>query len=114
MTAMPCVRSSPPTPGSPYEPSVVWLEGEHDLSTAEALAEELARVISRDEADLVMDLSGVEFMAAATVELIVRARKFLAPASRSLILRAPSSSARRVLDLLGLEYSPAPELSRSA
>ena len=50
-----------------------------------------------DDADVVVDLSGVEFMDASTVGTIVRTRNLLGSRSRSLTLRSPSSCARRVL-----------------
>ena len=82
--------------------TVVWLQGEHDLSTAAALADTLARAIALDDADLVIDLSEVQFMSAATVGIIVRADALLRAQSRSLALRAPSTCARRVLELCGV------------
>ena len=81
---------------------VVWLKGEHDASTVDALWETLDRAIAFDDADLVIDLSEVEFMGSATVGVIVRARESLRPRSRSLTLRSPSRCARRLLDLYGL------------
>ena len=60
--------------------TVVWLRGEHDVSTVAALSETLARAIALDDADLVVDLSDVQFMGAATVGVIVRARELLATA----------------------------------
>jgi anti-anti-sigma factor len=81
--------------------TVVWLRGEHDHSTVAALAETMARAMALDDSDLVVDLSEVTFMDAATVGVIVRARELLRLRSRSLALRAPSTSARRILDLCG-------------
>ena len=81
--------------------TVVWLRGEHDISTVAVLAEIMARAIARDDADLVVDLSEVQFMGAATVGVLVRARELLEPRSRSLTLRSPSRCARRMLDLCG-------------
>jgi anti-sigma B factor antagonist len=81
--------------------TVVWLRGEHDVSTVAALSETMARAIARDDADLVVDLSEVQFMGAATVGVIVRARELLELRSRSLTLRSPSRCARRILDLCG-------------
>jgi anti-anti-sigma factor len=78
---------------------VVWLRGEHDISTVAALCETMAGAFSLDDADVVVDLSGVEFMGAATVGVIVRAHRFLRLRSRSLVVRSPSGCARRVLDL---------------
>jgi anti-anti-sigma factor len=84
--------------------TVVWLRGEHDLSTVAALSETMARTIALDDADLVVDLSEVQFMGAATVGVIVRARELLALQSRSLTLRSPPRCARRILDLSGHSY----------
>jgi anti-anti-sigma factor len=81
---------------------VVWLRGEHDVSTQVALSETMAGAFALDDADVVIDLSGVEFMGAATVGVIVRAGEFLRLRSRCLVLRAPSTCARRILDLCGL------------
>jgi anti-anti-sigma factor len=80
--------------------TVVWLRGEHDISTVGALSETLARAIARD-ADVVVDLSEVDFMGAATVGVIIRAGELLGLRSRSLAVRSPSRCARRILDLCG-------------
>lgn len=82
--------------------TVVWLQGEHNVSTMVALADTLARAVALDDADLVIDLSEVKFMSAATVGIIVRTHELLAQQSRSLTLRAPSMCARRVLELCGV------------
>jgi anti-sigma B factor antagonist len=94
--------------------TVVWLRGEHDVSTVAALSQTMARAIALDDGDLVIDLSGVDFMDAATVGVIVRARDFLELQSRSLTLRAPSKYAARVLDLCELADLREPRLVRDA
>ena len=81
------------------ERAVVWIGGEHDVATVAELSRTMARAIARDDADVVVDLSGVLFMGAATAEVMVRAREFLAQRSRALALRSPSRCAQRVLDL---------------
>jgi anti-anti-sigma factor len=78
---------------------VVRLLGEYDHGTGPALAEVLASAIGDTAADLVVDLSGVEFMDSSTVLLLDRLRDYLALQSRAFALRAPSSAARRILDL---------------
>ena len=62
----------------------------------------MARAIAFDDTDLVIDLSEVTFMDAATVAVMVRAEAFLRDRSRSLTLRSPSTHARRVLGVAGL------------
>jgi anti-anti-sigma factor len=82
---------------------VVWLWGEHDLSTDSALCLTLARAIALDGAGLIVDLSGVEFMGASTLSIIVRARDFLLQRSASFTVRSPSACARRVIRVCGLD-----------
>jgi anti-anti-sigma factor len=82
--------------------TVVWLEGEHDIATQSALNATLADAISADQSDVVVDLSGVTFMAGATIDELVRGRAVLQIQCRSLTVRSPSRCARRLLDLCGL------------
>jgi anti-anti-sigma factor len=94
---------------------VVFLRGEHDAFTSGLLANALATAISDDDHNLVLDLSEVVFMGAATVGVIVRAREFLRVRGRVLTVRSPSSQARRVVQLCGagdlVESAAADELS---
>jgi len=78
--------------------TVVWLRGEHDAATAGSLMATLERAMEAGDQNLVVDMSGVEFMSAATVGVLLRARELLGTRSRSLTLRASSSCVRRVLD----------------
>ncbi len=82
--------------------TVVRLDGEHDVATVFVLADTLARAISVDDADLIVDLSGVTFISAATIGVLICGRNILRRQSRSLTLRSPSRCARRVLDVCGL------------
>jgi len=82
--------------------AVVWLRGEHDISTLPALRSIVLRAIGHDDADLTLDLSEVTFIDAATVGTIVRTREFLRFWSRSLALRSPSRCAWRVIELCDL------------
>jgi anti-anti-sigma factor len=78
---------------------VVGLRGEHDLSTVPVLSEAMAWVIAVDDAEVVVDLSEVEFMCAATVGVFLRARELLRARSRTLVVRSPSEWAQFVLEL---------------
>jgi anti-anti-sigma factor len=82
--------------------SVVWLEGAHDIATVHSLTDALVRVICIDECDVVVDLSGVTFIGAATVGVLRRAQNFLRARGRHLTVRSPSTPAARILDLCGL------------
>ncbi|MGA3218155.1 MAG: STAS domain-containing protein [Acidimicrobiales bacterium] len=94
-------------------PIVVWLRGEHDLSTDDAPCATLARAIALDRAALVLDLSEVEFMAPSTLGVIARAREFLQGRSGSLTVRSPSARARRAMDACRLNdlLGPSPEMA---
>ena len=88
--------------GGDADRTVISLRGEHDMATTAEVIAALARAIAVDDADLVIDLSGVEFMGAATIGIIVRTRDFLRSRSRVLTLRSPDRLARRVIDICGL------------
>jgi anti-anti-sigma factor len=66
------------------------------------LCETLSGAIAFGGADLILDLSAVQFLDASTVRVIVAASEFLRTRSRSLVLRSPSTCAQRVLGLCDL------------
>lgn len=82
--------------------AVVWLRGEYDVATVAALSNVLARATALDDADVIVDMSGVQFMDGATIGVVVRAENVLRLRSRHLVLRAPSRFAARMLELCGL------------
>ena len=85
-------------------PTVVWLRGEHDISNASRLSQALSEVIALDQEDVVIDLSGVEFMSGGTVALFFRANSFLGARGRSLTLRAPRPATLRLLGICDLAH----------
>jgi anti-anti-sigma factor len=89
-----------PVPGA--GPRVVSLRGDHDVSTQWDLALTLARAISDEDSDLVVELRDVTFMSASAIGLIVRAATYLERRGRRLTVRAPSPCARRAIDVCGL------------
>jgi anti-anti-sigma factor len=95
-------RPTLPEGGTGAGPIIVWLQGEHDLSTDEALCRTLARAIALGSAGLVLDLSEVGFIAVSTLRVIVRAEQLLRHQSRSLTVRSPSRCARRIMGACGL------------
>jgi anti-sigma B factor antagonist len=92
---------------------VVWVRGEHDACTADVLSQHLQQAIALGDADLVVDMSGVSFLDASTIGVVLRARGRLRQRSRSLAVRSPSTCARRLLELCDLAdlIAPAPILS---
>jgi anti-anti-sigma factor len=93
-------RRAPPLGDADH--TVVWVRGEHDIATKVSLAVAIARAAQRDDAPLLVDLSGVTFMDASTVGAIVGSRNRLGSRGQSLELRAPSALALRVIGLCGL------------
>ncbi len=93
-------RLSPGEPGSKL--SVVWLEGDHNIATKDELAATIARAIALGEPAVVVDLSNVHFLSAATLHVFVTAEETLQAQSRTLVLRAPSPFVRRVFEVTGL------------
>jgi anti-anti-sigma factor len=109
-------RGPPPEVWRDGRQVVVSLRGEHDLSTAPSVAEALARASALGDGGVVVDLSGVLFMDAAVIRELVDRREALRLQSRALTVRAPSTIARRVLDLCELTalvepVEPVPERS---
>lgn len=83
--------------------AVVRVRGDQDDSNVAALGEAIAGAMAIDDADLVVDLSEVQYMGVAAVRAVVRAGDLLRLRSRSLVLRSPPWSARRILGLCGHE-----------
>jgi hypothetical protein len=65
--------------GCDADHGVVWIRGAQDASTVVALCMTMARAIAFDDSDLVIDLSGVTFMDATRVEVMVRQNRGHAP-----------------------------------
>lgn len=84
------------------DPAVIVLCGEHDVSNAAELSRTLAAAIARGHSSVIVDMSSVVFMSAATVGALVAARHLLASQSRALVVRAPPRQVARVLGICGL------------
>jgi anti-anti-sigma factor len=82
--------------------STVWLSGEHDVSTDLLVASTLGKAVALTGSDVVVDLSEVRFIGASTINVVLAARRLLAGLSRNLTLRAPSTRARRVIEICEL------------
>ena len=81
---------------------VVRLRGEHDLATRASVSAAIGARVALGRGDVVIDLSEVTFMDASTVGVIVDACTALRYCDRDVVLRDPSSCARRLIDLCGL------------
>jgi anti-sigma B factor antagonist len=88
----------------PTRDTVVWLRGEHDLSTVEAFTLAITEAVDSGGSDLVIDLSGVEFMDSTTIEQILAARTRLGAEGRKARVRHPSRPARYLLNICDLAH----------
>lgn len=82
--------------------TVVWLHAEHDASNIRELSEAIRRAVYIDGTHVILDLSDVTFMCAATVGVIVEAKSLLDALALTLRLRRPSRYARRIIELCNL------------
>lgn len=84
--------------------TVVHLQGEVDICTASRLRGHLADVMEGDGlAALVLDLSGLEFMDATGLEVLVQARRRAGEQGAQLVLAHPPGIVRRLLEATGLD-----------
>jgi anti-anti-sigma factor len=84
--------------------TVVFLWGEHDLTTAHSISAAIATAAAVDDTDLVLDLSGVQFMDSSTVIALMRGTSLLERRGRTMTVRNPSRPARYVLGICDLGY----------
>jgi anti-sigma B factor antagonist len=82
-------------------PTVV-VEGEVDVATAPALRDELYRLIEQGSRDVVVDLSGMDFIDSTGLGVFVGALKRAREGGGGMELRGLKPSARKVFEITGL------------
>jgi anti-anti-sigma factor len=82
--------------------TIVVVRGHADVAAVPDLVDLLAWVSGKFDGPVVVDLAETEFIDAAAVRLLARARQFLGDHGRPLTLRSPSKQAARLLTLVGL------------
>jgi anti-anti-sigma factor len=88
----------------PRHSAIVILGGDYDRHNEDVLLTLLADAVSMDDSNLVLDLGGVEYLGASTVQIIRRTSEQLASESRSLTLRSPSPVVKRALAVGSVDY----------
>ncbi len=84
--------------------AVVRLWGEHDMASAAIISKVLADAVDNSDADVVVDLTEVEFMDCSTLRVLMSVRAILMQRSRRLTVRvSPIALAHRLFVLCGLE-----------
>lgn len=77
--------------------------GEVDLVSASTLRDRLHEILDAGAADVVVDLSGVSFIGSAGLGVLAGTLNELRPWNGHLVVRNASRTARRLLEILGLE-----------
>ena len=81
---------------------VVYVSGEVDMATCGELRDAIEPFLGPGQT-IVLDLSNVTFMDSSCLGVLVQARGQLTADGGSLMLRNPSSAARRILTLANVE-----------
>ncbi len=79
--------------------AVVKLRGEIDISNAEQIGAELARIVETGTRRLVVDMSALEFMDSSGIAMLLHT----AAQVDSISVRNPSTVVRRIIEATGLE-----------
>jgi anti-anti-sigma factor len=82
--------------------ALVTISGELDATTCEELTSCLRPVLADSLSDVVIDLSGVEFVDSAAVHLLTRVSLELLTSGRRLVVANPSPPVVRLLSLTDL------------
>jgi anti-sigma B factor antagonist len=105
--------------GGSIDPAVVSLEGELDLAAAPQLRECLVALTERGATDIVLDVTRLEFIDSTGLSVLVMALNRTRAGGGSTVLRHPSPSILRLLEITGLlavfgvEGEPTPDLEGS-
>jgi anti-sigma B factor antagonist len=91
------------TVNRPASSATVVLDGEIDIATAPAIRRSLMAAIRGGNVHLAVDMSGVAFIDAAGIGVLVDAANRARRAGGGLSLLAPSWPVRRLLDLFHLD-----------
>jgi len=85
------------------ESGALLVSGEVDVLTAPLLWERLEPLIGTTRGPLTVDLGGVRFLDSMGLGVLVRAHKRLSEQDRSLMIRSPGETARKLFALTGLD-----------
>ena len=77
---------------------VLWLSGDLDMTNADELIR-LASKVSEKRQDVILELSDLAFMDSSGIRAVIAIAEH---ARGSVVLREPSASVRKVIDLTGI------------
>jgi anti-sigma B factor antagonist len=82
--------------------AVIAIKGELDAYTAPGVEEQIAKLMSEQTHDIVLDLSETAFLDSSGLRAILTAHRKLTTEQGSLTLRRPSEPVTRLLEITGL------------
>ncbi len=82
--------------------TVVELSGELDLATAPALYERLADIPHHEVAEVVLDLTALEFIDSVGLSVVIAEHKRMLTSGGALVLQSPTPRARKLFEVSGL------------
>jgi anti-anti-sigma factor len=82
--------------------AVLVLRGELDPHTAPRLRAQIDSAVDDGAHDVVLDLAGLGFIDSSGLRVIISAHKEAGERGGRLVLRSPSPTAKRLLDITGL------------
>jgi anti-sigma B factor antagonist len=82
--------------------ATIAVSGELDLSTASQMRDHLYALLAAGTTHLTIDVTGLTFIDSTGLGVIVAVLKRAREAGGNLVLKGPSRSARKVLDISGL------------
>ncbi len=82
---------------------VLVLTGELDPHTAPVLRDRIDQTLAPDATTLVLEVSGLRFIDSSGLRVIIGVHKEMAGRDGRLILRSPTETTRRLLEITGLD-----------
>lgn len=82
--------------------AVVTVNGEVDLATASALSDGIEQAMSKSPSAVIVDLSGVSFLASVGMSVLITARRKVSNGAQLLVV-ADGPYTRRPMELVGLD-----------
>ena len=79
------------------------VRGEIDLESRAAFVEALEKILQQSDGAARVDLSGVTFMDSSGISALIECQQRALDDGSQVVLIAPSTSCRRVLEILGLD-----------
>ena len=80
----------------------LFVRGELDIDNASEFGEQLTQAMAESHSPTMVDLSGVEFIDSSGINALIEAQRTAPSHGTELVLVAPSTSCRRVFEILGM------------